>query len=98
MSLKFSTLSLAVVAALQSPLALANEVSNGNIERIEVKGRSFNEYKVGAANGAMRGDMSLLETPQSVSVIPDFVTDEQLATNLAEVLVNDSSITSGSQR
>ncbi|AZQ12687.1 TonB-dependent siderophore receptor [Shewanella khirikhana] len=98
MSLKFSTLSLAVVAALQSPLALANEVSNGNIERIEVKGRSFNEYKVGAANGAMRGDMSLLETPQSVSVIPDFVTDEQLATNLAEVLVNDSSITAGSQR
>lgn len=98
MSLKFSTLSLAVLAALQSPLALANEASHGDMERIEVKGRSFNEYKVGAANGAMRGDMSLLETPQSVSVIPDFVTDEQLATNLAEVLVNDSSITAGTQR
>ncbi|QYJ75410.1 TonB-dependent siderophore receptor [Shewanella sp. FJAT-52076] len=98
MSLKFSTLSLAVVAALQSPLALADDASHGDMERIEVKGRSFNEYKVGAANGAMRGDMSLLETPQSVSVIPDFVTDEQLATNLAEVLVNDSSITAGTQR
>ncbi|ABM01844.1 TonB-dependent siderophore receptor [Shewanella amazonensis] len=98
MSLKFSTLSLAVVAALQSPLALADDASHGDMERIEVRGRSFNEYKVGAANGAMRGDMSLLETPQSVNVIPDFVTDEQLATNLAEVLVNDSSITAGTQR
>ena len=46
----------------------------------------------------MRGDIDLMDTPQSVNVIPDFVTDEQLATNLAEVLVNDSSVTAGTTR
>ncbi|MCF1459671.1 MAG: TonB-dependent receptor [Shewanella sp.] len=46
----------------------------------------------------MRGDIDLLDTPQSVNVIPDFVTDEQLATNLGEVLSNDSSVTAGSEK
>ncbi|WP_394132350.1 TonB-dependent siderophore receptor [Shewanella maritima] len=69
-----------------------------NIERIEVTGRSFNDYKIGSSSGAMRGDIDLMDTPQSVTVIPDFVTDEQLATNLSEVLVNDSSVTGGSEK
>ena len=53
-----------------------------NIERIEVTGRQFNHYKVGTASGAMRGNIDLMDTPQSVAIIPDFVTDEQLAKNL----------------
>ena len=69
-----------------------------NIERIEVTGRQFNHYKVGTASGAMRGNIDLMDTPQSVAIIPDFVTDEQLAKNLSEVLVNDSSVTAGSEK
>lgn len=77
---------------------IAEVASDKNIERINVTGRTFNDYKVGSASGAMRGDIDLMDTPQSVNVIPDFVTDEQLATNLAEVLVNDSSVTAGTTR
>ncbi|QYJ86179.1 TonB-dependent receptor [Shewanella mesophila] len=98
----YSTIGLAVLAAIASTIAVADEAANSivdaNIERITVTGRTFNDYKVGAASGAMRGDINLMDTPQSVSVIPNFVTDEQLATNLSEVLVNDSSVTSGSEK
>ncbi|GAA0780976.1 MULTISPECIES: TonB-dependent receptor [Pseudomonadati] len=72
--------------------------THSNIERIEVTGRQFNHYKVGTASGAMRGNIDLMDTPQSVAIIPDFVTDEQLAKNLSEVLVNDSSVTAGSEK
>lgn len=98
----YSTIGLAVLASIASTTAVADEAANtvvdANIERITVTGRTFNDYKVGAASGAMRGDIDLMDTPQSVSVIPDFVTDEQLATNLSEVLVNDSSVTGGSEK
>lgn len=101
-SFNFSRIGLAVVAALASSTTFAEEaavkpnvVVDSNIERITVTGRSFNDYKVGSSSGAMRGDIDILDTPQSVSVIPDFVIDEQLATNLGEVLVNDSSVTGG---
>ncbi|PKG75561.1 TonB-dependent siderophore receptor [Shewanella sp. GutCb] len=104
-SFKFSRIGLAVVAALASSTTFAEEVTaesnvavESNIERITVTGRSFNDYKVGSSSGAMRGDIDILDTPQSVTVIPDFVTDEQLATNLGEVLVNDSSVTGGSEK
>ncbi|MGI2142490.1 TonB-dependent receptor [Shewanella baltica] len=98
MLFKYSVLGLAVGSALMAMPVLAEVASDANIERINVTGRTFNDYKVGTASGAMRGDIDLMDTPQSVNVIPDFVTDEQLATNLAEVLVNDSSITAGTQR
>ncbi|MGE6435802.1 TonB-dependent siderophore receptor [Shewanella baltica] len=98
MVFKYSVLGLAVGSALMAMPVLAEVASDANIERINVTGRTFNDYKVGTASGAMRGDIDLMDTPQSVNVIPDFVTDEQLATNLAEVLVNDSSITAGTQR
>ncbi len=97
MRFKFSCVGMAVVAAISS-MPLAAEQAPEDIERISVTGRSFNDYKTGVASGAMRGDINLMDTPQSVTVIPDFVTDEQLATNLAEVLVNDSSVTAGTQR
>ncbi|MDO6619060.1 TonB-dependent siderophore receptor [Shewanella sp. 6_MG-2023] len=101
---KLSCLSLAVTSAILSMSVIAEEQSHTNqasspgIEHIEVTGRQFNDYKVGTASGAMRGDISILDTPQSVTVIPDFITDEQLATNLSEVLVNDSSVTGGSEK
>ncbi|MEO3738336.1 TonB-dependent receptor [Shewanella baltica] len=98
MVFKYSVLGLAVGSALMAMPVLAEVASDANIERINVTGRTFNDYKVGTASGAMRGDIGLMDTPQSVNVIPDFVTDEQLATNLAEVLVNDSSVTAGTTR
>ncbi|ABV89546.1 TonB-dependent siderophore receptor [Shewanella pealeana] len=104
-SFKFSRVGLAIVAALASSTAFAEEATaesnvkvDSNIERISVTGRSFNDYNAGSSSGAMRGDIDILDTPQSVTVIPDFVTDEQLATNLSEVLVNDSSVTGGSEK
>ncbi|MCG9965938.1 MAG: TonB-dependent siderophore receptor [Shewanella sp.] len=98
MLFKYSVVGLAVGAALMAMPVMAEAPNDANIERINVTGRTFNDYKVGSASGAMRGDIDLMDTPQSVNVIPDFVTDEQLATNLAEVLVNDSSVTAGTTR
>ena len=98
MVFKYSIVGLAVGTALMAMPVLADDATDANIERIKVTGRTFNDYKVGSASGAMRGDINLMDTPQSVNVIPDFVTDEQLATNLAEVLVNDSSVTAGTTR
>lgn len=98
MVFKYSVIGLAVGSALMVMPVIAEVASDKNIERINVTGRTFNDYKVGSASGAMRGDIDLMDTPQSVNVIPDFVTDEQLATNLAEVLVNDSSVTAGTTR
>ncbi|MCE9680606.1 TonB-dependent receptor [Shewanella sp. AS1] len=106
-SLNYSVIGFAVLTALASRVVYAAQdeaepdygiVTDVQIERIIVTGRSFNDYKVGVASGAMRGDIDLMDTPQSVAVIPDFVTDEQLATNLSEVLVNDSSVTGGSEK
>ncbi|MGB6136397.1 MAG: TonB-dependent receptor [Shewanella sp.] len=98
MVFKYSVIGFAVGSALMVSPSIAQGASDSNIERITVSGLSFNDYKVGTSSGAMRGDIDLMDTPQSVNVIPDFVTDEQLATNLAEVLVNDSSVTAGTTR
>ncbi len=102
-SFSYSSVGLAVFSALASMSISAAEVkdesvTDSKIERITVSGRTFNDYKVGSASGAMRGDIDLMDTPQSVNVIPDFITDEQLATNLSEVLINDSSVTGGSEK
>lgn len=102
-SFRASPICVAVVSALTLVPAVAEEAKtetlpSAEIERISVTGRSFNDYKIGSASGAMRGDISLMDTPQSVAVIPNFITDEQLATNLSEVLVNDSSVTGGSEK
>ncbi len=78
--------------------AFDGTANNAGIEVIEVKGSYFNNYKVDEANGAMRTDISLLETSQSVTVIPNSVITEQLATTLGEVLTNDASLTAGSKQ
>jgi len=105
--MKFSPLFLAVSAVLSSSTVFATDTVTENIEEtkslkdievIQVKGSYFNGYKVDNANGALRGNISLLETAQSVTVIPDTVINEQLATTLGEVLGNDASLTAGSKQ
>ena len=104
--MKFSPLFLAVSAVLSSTAVFADTADSATesssnkqaMEIIEVKGTYFHGYKVDEAHGAMRADISLLETAQSVTVIPDTVINEQLATTLGEVLVNDASLTAGSKQ
>ena len=92
--MKLNPLFIALLACTSTNV-LAN---TANIERIEVKGSYFNDYKVDNASGAMRTSTSLLETAQSVTVITDTIVNEQLATTLGEVLTNDASLTAGSKQ
>ncbi|SFD04830.1 TonB-dependent siderophore receptor [Pseudoalteromonas denitrificans] len=93
--MKHSTMYLAISIALSVPSVYA---SDKNLEVIEVQGSYFNDYKINDARGAMRTNTSLLSTAQSVTVIPDTIISEQLATTLGEVLLNDASLTAGSQQ
>ncbi|SHH72671.1 TonB-dependent siderophore receptor [Ferrimonas marina] len=86
-----------IISALCAAPALADASSLEEVERITVKGVSFDDYKNDSARGAMRADIPLLNTPQSVTVIPEIIIDEQLATTLGEVLTNDASITGGTK-
>lgn len=81
--------------------AAQSEGSNNkgkSIEIIRINGTYFNDYQVEDASGAMRSNVSLLETAQSVTVIPETIIDEQLATTLGEVLNNDASLSPGSKQ
>ncbi|GLP95591.1 TonB-dependent siderophore receptor [Paraferrimonas sedimenticola] len=98
MTAKLSPLAISVAALFLNTSALAEEAPYKIDEVIEVKGRTFVDYKNDSATGAMRADMSMLETPQSVAVIPEIVIDERLATTLGEVLDNDSSVSAGSSK
>ncbi len=89
---------LFIPLALAGMPALANEDKPADIEEITVYGTYFNDYKVDSARGAMRMDTSLLETAQSVTVIPDTVINEQIGSTLGEALVNDASIGTGTKR
>ena len=95
--MKLTHLSLAITLATSSfsshVLAKASD-----IEVIEVQGSYFNDYKVDNASGATRTNTSLLETAQAVTVIPETIIDEQLATTLGEVLLNDASLSPGSKQ
>ena len=83
-----------------SNAAQSQEKSNNekDIEVIKVNGTYFNNYQVENASGAMRANISLLETAQAVTVIPETIIDEQLATTLGEVLNNDASLSPGSKQ
>ncbi|MBB1378704.1 TonB-dependent siderophore receptor [Pseudoalteromonas sp. SR43-2] len=87
-----------IYIALLASITTSTYANTTDLERIEVKGSYFNDYKVDNANGAMRTSASLLETAQSVTVITDTIISEQLATTLGEVLTNDASLTAGSQQ
>ena len=95
--MKQKRISAAVSIALLS-LSQTTFADDSDIEVIEVQGTYFNDYKVDEASGAMRTNTSLLETAQSVTVIPETIIDEQLATTLGEVLTNDASLSPGSKQ
>ncbi|WP_286263231.1 TonB-dependent receptor [Thalassotalea atypica] len=95
--MKIKTISLAISFAV-SALSPHTMAKNADIEVIQVTGTYFNDYQVDNASGAMRTNTSLLETAQSVTVIPETIIDEQLATTLGEVLVNDASLSPGSKQ
>ncbi|TPH18134.1 TonB-dependent receptor [Litorilituus lipolyticus] len=95
--MKLTPLSLSIALAISS--FSSNVLANASdIEVIEVQGTYFNDYKVDNASGATRTNTSLLETAQSVTVIPETIIDEQLATTLGEVLLNDASLSPGSRQ
>lgn len=96
--MKISPVSQAICAALVTFVSTALAAEEKKLEVIEVTGSYFNNYKVDDASGAMRTNASLLETPQSVKVIPDNIIGEQLATTLGEVLSNDASLSPGSKQ
>ncbi|MEW6999212.1 TonB-dependent siderophore receptor [Colwelliaceae bacterium BS250] len=92
-----TALAMAIIYACSTTTALAEQQTPG-IEVIQVLGSYFNDYNIGEATGAMRVDTPLLETPQSVTVIPATIINEQLATTLGEVVANDASLTAGSKQ
>lgn len=92
--MKYTPIFLAISTALADDV-LSEEVL---LDDIVISGSFFNDYKVDEAKGAMRSHISLLDTPQSVSVITETIIDEQLATTLGEVLSNDASLTAGSKQ
>ncbi len=89
---------LVPATSLVSVVAIAQEAQNDQHETMVVQAKSFEDYKVDDASGAMRSNTRLLETPQSVNVIPEIVMDEQLATKLGQVLSNDASVSAGSRK
>lgn len=91
-----STLALAILTSLYATNTLAEQTPG--IEVIQITGSYFNDYQVDDASGATRIETSLLETPQSITVIPDTIINEQLATTLGEVVNNDASLTAGSKQ
>lgn len=97
MKFKLTTVSAAIAGALFSNLVIAQSDVQTD-ETIVITGQSFTDYKVDTSVGAMRTDATLLETPQSVSVIPEIVLEEQLATTLGDALVNDSSVSQGTKK
>lgn len=98
MNFKVTSICSAVLFALNTPVVLAQESSTPVDETIVVHAQSFNDYKVDSATGAMRTDTSMLDTAQSINVIPEIVLDEQLATTLGEALQNDASVSAGTQK
>ncbi len=92
--MRYSPLFLAIAMAT----SINAYADSNSIEVIEVTGSYFNDYKVDEAKGAMRTDVSLLETAQSVTVISNTIVEEQLATTLGEVLTNDASLSAGSKQ
>ncbi|QIZ78861.1 TonB-dependent siderophore receptor [Ferrimonas lipolytica] len=98
--LKLSPIFLAMLAVSTNVAAEQEQTGDqyAAVESMVVTGNAFNDYKNGAATGALRGDIDLMDTPQSVAVIPEIVMDEQLATTLGKVLTNDSSVTAGTKK
>jgi iron complex outermembrane receptor protein len=87
----------AVIAVILQPTSAFASVDNNIDKNIEVLTviDSHAHYKVDEAHAAMRSNVSLLNTPQSVTVIPAEVMDDQLVVTLGEALRNDVSVSIG---
>lgn len=96
MNTNVKLLSVAIAAILQASFVSAQSADKaaGDIETITVVGRHAH-YKTDEAHAAMRSNVSLLNTPQSVAVIPSAVMDDQLVVTLGEALRNDASVSVG---
>lgn len=94
----FTSVSLGILTFSGAAQSQENNSNEQDIEVMKVHGTYFNDYQVENASGAMRADISLLETAQAVTVIPETIIDEQLATTLGEVLNNDASLSPGSKQ
>lgn len=96
MNTNVKLLSVAIAAILQASFVSAQTADKaaGDIETITVVGRHAH-YKTDEAHAAMRSNVSLLNTPQSVAVIPSAVMDDQLVVTLGEALRNDASVSVG---
>ena len=98
MNFRVSGLYVSIAAALYAPYGVAETVATEQDDTVVVHGQSFEDYKVDSATGAMRSDVTMLETPQSINVIPEIVLDEQLATTLGDALQNDASVSQGTKK
>lgn len=94
MNTQVKLITIMIASVLHSNAANATTVDDTNIEVITVMGHQ-QHYKIDQAHGAMRSDVSILDTPQSVVVIPKEIMDDQLVRTLADALKNDASISIG---
>ncbi|WP_076408039.1 TonB-dependent siderophore receptor [Shewanella sp. UCD-KL12] len=93
MKTQVTLISIAIAATLNSS-AFAATQTNQDIEVITVVGQQ-QHYKTDQAHAAMRSDVSLLDTPQSVTVIPTEIMDDQMVLTLGDALKNDASVSIG---
>jgi iron complex outermembrane receptor protein len=96
MNIKVKLISAVIAVILQPTNAFAttdNKIDK-DIEVLTVTGMHAH-YKTDEAHAAMRSNVSLLDTPQSVTVIPIEVMNDQLVVTLGEALRNDASVSVG---
>ena len=95
MNTKVKLISAVIAVILQPASAFAaDDKTDKNIEVLTIIGKHAH-YKTDEARAAMRSNVSLLNTPQAVAVIPAEVMDDQLVVTLGEALRNDASVSIG---
>lgn len=94
MNTQVKFISAVISTILYSQASLAQTVPADSTETMTVVGYQ-QHYKIDQAHAAMRSDVSLLETPQMVTVIPAEVLEDQLAVTLGDGLRNDASVSLG---
>ncbi|WP_085299388.1 TonB-dependent siderophore receptor [Cognaticolwellia mytili] len=96
MNTKVKLISAVIAVILQptSAFATANDKIDKDIEVLTVIGKHAH-YKTDEAHAAMRSNVSLLNTPQAVTVIPVEVMNDQLVVTLGDALRNDASVSIG---
>jgi len=94
MNTQVKFISAIISTILYSQASYAQTAPEDSVETMTVVGYQ-QHYKIDQAHAAMRSDVSLLETPQMVTVIPSEVLEDQLAVTLGDALRNDASVSLG---